>query len=92
MSTFKWRQFEAEVILWGVRLHCQQGISYRDLEQMMGEHSHPWRDGNLVKYSFGDNAFFESRYQAGSSILPASTVLRQEFLSFVQCGSTSSDH
>lgn len=37
MSEFKWRQFEGEIILWGVRWYCRYGISYRDLEQMMGE-------------------------------------------------------
>jgi transposase-like protein len=37
MSEFKWRHFEGEVILWAVRWYCRYGISYRDLEQMMGE-------------------------------------------------------
>jgi hypothetical protein len=37
MSAFKWRHFEGEVILWAVRWYCRYGISYRDLEQMMGE-------------------------------------------------------
>lgn len=37
MSEFKWRQFEGEIILWAVRWYCRYGISYRDLEQMMGE-------------------------------------------------------
>jgi transposase-like protein len=37
MSEFKWRQFEDEIILWAVRWYCRYGISYRDLEQMMGE-------------------------------------------------------
>ena len=37
MSEFKWRQFEGEVILWAVRWYCRYGISYRDLEQRMGE-------------------------------------------------------
>ena len=37
MSDFKWRHFEGEVILWAVRWYCRYGISYRDLEQMMGE-------------------------------------------------------
>ena len=37
MSEFKWRHFEGEIILWAVRWYCRHGISYRDLEQMMGE-------------------------------------------------------
>ena len=37
MSEFEWREFEGEVILWAVRWYCRYGISYRDLEQMMGE-------------------------------------------------------
>ena len=37
MSEFKWRQFQGEVILWAVRWYCRYGISYRDLEQMMGK-------------------------------------------------------
>jgi transposase, IS6 family len=34
---FKWRHFQGEVILWAVRWYCRYGVSYRDLEQMMGE-------------------------------------------------------
>ena len=37
MSEFKCRHFEGEIILWAVRWYCRYGISYRDLEQMMGE-------------------------------------------------------
>ena len=37
MSESKWRQFEGVIILWAVRWYCRYGISYRDLEQMMGE-------------------------------------------------------
>ena len=41
MSEFKWRHFEDEIILWAVRWYCRYGISYRDLEQMMG--ARRWR-------------------------------------------------
>ena len=34
---FKWRHFAGEVILLCVRWYCRYGISYRDLEEMMGE-------------------------------------------------------
>src|SRR5580698_6999002 len=37
MSEFKCRHFEGEIILWAVRWYCRYGISYRDLEQIMGE-------------------------------------------------------
>src|SRR5271170_1523257 len=37
VSDFKGRHFEGEIILWAVRWYCRYGISYRDLEQMMGE-------------------------------------------------------
>ena len=37
MSAFKWRQFTGEVILWAVRWYCRYGISYRELEEMLGE-------------------------------------------------------
>ncbi len=37
MSDFKGRHFEGEIVLWAVRWYCRYGISYRDLEQMMGE-------------------------------------------------------
>ena len=37
MSGFKGRRFEGEVVLWAVRWYCRYGVSYRDLEQMMGE-------------------------------------------------------
>ncbi len=34
---FKWRHFHGLVILQCVRWYCKYGISYRDLEEMMGE-------------------------------------------------------
>jgi len=37
MSAFKWRQFAGEVILREVRWYCKYGISYRELEEMLGE-------------------------------------------------------
>ena len=36
MSDFKARHFEGEIVLWAVRWYCRYGVSYRDLEQMMG--------------------------------------------------------
>jgi len=37
VSDFKGRHFESEIVLWAVRWYCRYGVSYRDLEQMMGE-------------------------------------------------------
>src|SRR5512132_2047364 len=37
MSVFKRRRFPAEIILLCVRWYCRYGISYRELEEMMGE-------------------------------------------------------
>src|SRR5262247_3317041 len=37
MMDFKGSQFEKEIILWGVRWYVAYPISYRQLEEMMGE-------------------------------------------------------
>jgi DDE domain len=37
VSDFKGRHFEGEIVLWAVRWYCRYGVSYPDLEQMMGE-------------------------------------------------------
>jgi transposase-like protein len=37
MGVFRWRHFAGEIILWAVRWYCRYGISYRELEEMMGE-------------------------------------------------------
>jgi hypothetical protein len=37
MIDFKGSQFEREIILWGVRWYVVYPISYRQLEEMMGE-------------------------------------------------------
>src|SRR4029450_3206150 len=34
---FKWRHFQKELILWGLRWYVAYPISYRQLEEMMGE-------------------------------------------------------
>ncbi|MBB4289071.1 transposase-like protein [Rhizobium leguminosarum] len=39
MSNFKWRHFQ-ERLSFG-RWYCRYGVSYRDLEQMMGERGVP---------------------------------------------------
>ena len=37
MNDFKGRHFRGEVILWAVRWYCRYGVSYRNLEDMLGE-------------------------------------------------------
>jgi transposase-like protein len=34
---FKWRHFQAEIIVLNVRWYCRYAVSYRDLEEMMQE-------------------------------------------------------
>ena len=36
-TPFKWRHFEAEIILLCVRWYLRYALSYRDLEEMMAE-------------------------------------------------------
>ena len=49
LKDFKWKHFEPEIILWGVRWYCRYAISYRDLKEMMEErgleifHTTPYR-------------------------------------------------
>lgn len=50
MSDFKWRQFQGEVILWAVRWYCRYGVSYRDLEQMMGERGMPVDHSTIYRW------------------------------------------
>lgn len=50
MSDFKWRHFQGEIILWAVRWYCRYGISYRDLEQMIGEHSVPVDHSTIYRW------------------------------------------
>jgi transposase, IS6 family len=50
MSEFKWRHFEGEIILWAVRWYCRYGISYRDLEQMMGERGVPVDHSTIYRW------------------------------------------
>lgn len=37
MNVFKHRHFEYDIIIWAVRWYCKYGISYRELEEMLGE-------------------------------------------------------
>jgi hypothetical protein len=50
MSDFRWRHFAGEIILWAVRWYCRYGISYRDLEQMMGERGVPLDHSTIYRW------------------------------------------
>jgi len=50
MSDFKWRHFQGEVILWAVRWYCRYGVSYRDLEHMMGERGVPVDHSTIYRW------------------------------------------
>ena len=53
MSEFKRRHFEGEIILWVVRWYCRYGISYRDLEQIMGERGVPVDHSTIYRWVNG---------------------------------------
>jgi len=40
-TPFKWRHFQAEIILLCVRWYLRYPLSYRDLEEMVGERGLP---------------------------------------------------
>ena len=52
---FKGSQFEKEIILWGVRWYVAYPISYRQLEEMMGERgvtvAHSTLNRWVIKYA-----------------------------------------
>ena len=50
MSDFKCRHFEGEIVLRAVRWYCRYVISYRDLEQMMGERVMPVDHSTIVRW------------------------------------------
>ncbi|MHC2295870.1 transposase-like protein [Rhizobium mongolense] len=50
MNNFKWRHFQGEIILWAVRWYCRYGVSYRDLEQMMGERGVPVDHSTIYRW------------------------------------------
>jgi transposase-like protein len=55
MIDFKGSQFEREIILWGVRWYVAYPISYRQLEEMMGERGvavdHSTLNRGVIKYA-----------------------------------------
>ena len=37
MNHFKGRHFKYDIIIWAIRWYCKYGISYRELEEILGE-------------------------------------------------------
>ena len=65
MIDFKGSQFEREIILWGVRWYVAYPISYRQLEEMMGERGvavdHSTLNRWVIKYAPEFEKVFRSR-------------------------------
>src|SRR5713101_3640891 len=65
MIEFKGSQFEREIILWGVRWYVAYPISYRQLEEMMGERGvavdHSTLNRWVIKYAPEVEKAFRSR-------------------------------
>ncbi len=68
MIDFKGSQFERDIILWGVRWYVAYPISYRQLEEMMGERGvavdHSTLNRWVIKYA---PEFVRKRSAAGSA-------------------------
>ena len=72
MIDFKGSQFEKEIILWGVRWYVAYPISYRQLEEMMGERGvavdHSTLNRWVIKYGPEfDKQFRRSQHPVGRS-------------------------
>ena len=68
MIDFRVTQFEKEIILWGVRWYVAYPISYRQLEEMMGERGvavdHSTLNRWVVKYAPAIEKQFRRRQRA----------------------------
>ena len=72
MIDFKGSQFEREIILWGVRWYVAYSISYRQLEEMMGERGvevdHSSLNRWVIKYTpLLEMAFRQRKRPVGTS-------------------------
>ena len=67
MIDFKGSQFEREIILWAVRWYVAYPISYRQLEEMMGERGvavdHSTLNRWVIKYAPAFEKVFRRRQQ-----------------------------
>ena len=57
MAVFRWRHFAGEIILWAVRWYCRYGISYRELEEMMGAWANSQGQGTLQLQTSNQSPF-----------------------------------
>jgi transposase-like protein len=81
MINFKGSQFEREIILWGVRWYVAYPISYRQLEEMMGERGvavdHSTLNRWVIKYAPEfEKAFRRRQRPVGSSWRMDETYVR----------------
>jgi putative transposase len=63
MIDFKGSQFEREIILWGVRWYVAYPISYRQLEEMMGERGVSVDHSTLNRGVLKDAPEFEKQFR-----------------------------
>src|SRR5512134_1554127 len=85
MAVFRWRHFAGEIILWAVRWYCRYGISYRELEEMMGERGVAVDHTTLYRWTQRyapelekRSAWYRSRLSAPSIFRPAPKILTTE--------------
>ena len=75
MRNFKGSQFERDIILWAVRWYVAYPISYRQLEEMMGERGvavdHSTLNRWVIKYAPEFAKVFRSRSPAQAADFPA---------------------
>ena len=78
MAVFRWRHFAGEIILWAVRWYCRYGISYREIEEMMGERGVAVDHTTLYRwtqrYDLASQAFFVSRIRVSTPQVNAACV------------------
>ena len=67
MINFKGSQFERDIILWGVRWYVAYPISYRQLEEMMGERGIAVDHSTLNRWSSNTHRSWKSSSGAGSA-------------------------
>src|SRR6185369_14533038 len=71
MMNFKGSQFERDIILWGVRWYVAYPISYRQLEEMMGERGvavdHSTLNRGMIKYAPAFEKVFRRQQPVGRS-------------------------
>ena len=86
---FKGSQFEREIILWAVRWYVAYPISYRQLEEMMGERGvavdHSTLNRWVIKYAPEFAKVFRRRQRPGFCQLSRQTVRYSTKTSLIRC-------